>query len=97
MAGLLLSISMPCAPSRVRYQQQPPRGAATVDESESVSEQRLNANDFRMILAEDDTEKLGGYQEKKCSRCRDQGLFIVHQKRMSRISTHGGRMLLPTL
>jgi len=28
-----------------------------------------------MILAEDDTEKLGGYQEKKCRRCRDQGFI----------------------
>ena len=46
------------------YQQKPPRGAATEGKSECVSRQRLNANDFRMILAEDDTEKLGGYQEK---------------------------------
>jgi len=34
-------------------------GAATVGESECVSRQRLNANDFRMLIAEDDTEKLG--------------------------------------
>ena len=47
-----------------RYQLQPQRGAATEDKSECVSRQRLNANDFRMILAENDTEKLGGYQEK---------------------------------
>jgi hypothetical protein len=30
--------------------------------SSSLSKQPLNTNDFRMILAEDDTEKLGGYQ-----------------------------------
>jgi hypothetical protein len=47
-----------------RYQLQSPKGAATEGKSECVSGQRLNANDFRMILAEDDTEKAGGYQEK---------------------------------
>ena len=35
----------------------------TEDKSECVSrQQRLNANDFKLVLAEDDTEKLGGYQ-----------------------------------
>jgi hypothetical protein len=32
--------------------------------SECVSGERLNANDFRMILKEDDTKKVGEYQGK---------------------------------
>jgi hypothetical protein len=57
-----------------------PKGAATKDESECVSGQRLNANDFRMILAEDDTEKLGGYQEKNnaLSGARKLSGFVAH-------------------
>jgi hypothetical protein len=41
-----------------------PRGAATMVKSKCVSGQRLNANNFRMILTKDDTEKYGGYQGK---------------------------------
>jgi len=58
-----------------RYPLQPPGGAATEGKSECVSGQRLNANDFRMILAGNDTKYLRGYQEKKCRRCRDQGFI----------------------
>jgi|APCry1669189101_1035198.scaffolds.fasta_scaffold213494_1 hypothetical protein len=56
------------------YQLQPPRGAAKEGESEDVSGQRLNTNDFRMIIAGYDTEKLGGYQEKKVG-VRSKGHF----------------------
>jgi hypothetical protein len=42
-----------------------PQGArATEGEREEVSEQRLNANDFSVILAQEDTEKLERDQEK---------------------------------
>jgi hypothetical protein len=33
-----------------------------MDESGYASGQRAKANDFKIILAEDDTEKVGGYQ-----------------------------------
>ena len=36
--------------------------------SESVSGRRLNTSDFKMIIADDDTEKLRGYQENKCRK-----------------------------
>ena len=36
-----------------------------MSESGCESRQRESANDFKMILAEDVTEKAGGWQEKK--------------------------------
>ena len=38
-------------------------------------ETAVNASDFKMVLAGDDTEKLRGYQEKNCRRCREQGFI----------------------
>jgi hypothetical protein len=58
--SLAAAFSCPARFPGFRYQFQPARGAATMGESECVSGERVNASDFRMILAEDNTEKSRG-------------------------------------